>query len=173
MKNETDYEVNGNILEAIHNYRGDKKSWEFVSLVVIAYYKAQLSKMKMAEYLGLNIGEIDYFLKVNGVALTDSDFSISANKKNFELGIVREMLDSIMGKYPELHAGIEYHKEVDVWEIWHDCEENREDKEFGSFLGGLCREAFDKDFFNFYIDYNYKKDMEINSRHSPLTKSKK
>lgn len=161
MRSEIQYKIKENILGTIRNYKGDKKSWSFISLVVVAYYRGQVTKMKMASYLDLNIGEVDYFLRVNKIALTDNDFSISASRKNFELSLVREMLEKIKIEYPKLHIGIEYHKEVDVWEIWHNEEKYNNDHEFCTFAGGLCKKAFEKGFFNFFIDYSYKKDMAI------------
>lgn len=73
---------------------------------------------------------------------------------------IKKAVCRIAAKYPYLSVGCCYHSEVDVWEIFHTNEKLRNDHEINSFAGGILKEAFDINFFNLFIDYSYKKDME-------------
>ena len=74
---------------------------------------------------------------------------------------MNRLVDVIKEEYPNLYVDLEYDEEENLYEIWYNNEELRTDKKFGEFIGKLVYELYNKDIFNFYIDYNEDRTNEI------------
>ncbi len=76
---------------------------------------------------------------------------------------MNRLVDVIKDEYPNLYVDLEYDEEENLFEIWYNNEELRTDKKFGEFIGKLVYELYNKDIFNFYIDYNEDRTNEIDN----------
>jgi len=77
--------------------------------------------------------------------------------------IIKNIVRIISDKYPLLYVDYEYHKDIDVYEIWYNIEDMRNNREFNIFLGGLIKKYFySKNIYNIFIDYSYRNSKKIN-----------
>ena len=77
--------------------------------------------------------------------------------------IVENIVRIISDKYPFLYVDYKYHKDVDVYEIWYNIKDMRNDREFNRFLGGLIKKYFySKNIYNVFIDYSYTNSKKLN-----------
>lgn len=72
---------------------------------------------------------------------------------------IKEFVDKIQEKYPDLTIKYEYDSEDNTYDVWHNSEEMQfRNSEFLVFVGQLIKEILDKNgVYNFSFGYDYKK----------------
>ena len=160
------YCIEGNIYNEIKNYQGDKTSWVFVSLVLIAYYMNKFEKIDLAEYLNLNIDEVDDFLEINSLRLLDFSDNSYNRQKIWEERYVQNIIKNIKTKYTgdiyykyqcgaEKYTGKVRHEDIknrpDMWKITCENEDYKHNELFNAYVSKLLKEASESGFNNVYV----------------------
>lgn len=78
----------------------------------------------------------------------------NANKENF----IQIVIEKIKNEYKNLYITYDYLDYSNVYEIWYDKKELKNDKKFQDFIGFLIKNyLFSNKIYNIYFDYNEEK----------------